>query len=189
MKKNETIEMMKYLKQNYEFFEITEEKVNVWYESLKEYKFTDVLNNLKKVIGTGQWKQVPPIDVITHGLKEQSLYLDWQKGVVKCPRCGKVFNVDNEFYQSKALEEHRSKCNSIDYVIRETKKWFDKDLTRSELWKMSNDEFDYRYNKLVKYIKNHTEDETTKRFLDYEINPPSDEKAREELKRVFGYET
>mgnify|MGYP002517133227 CR=1 FL=1 len=62
MKKNETIEMMKYIKTNYEFFEITEEKINVWYETLKAYTFNDVLNNLKKdlekfnVIFDNWWK-------------------------------------------------------------------------------------------------------------------------------------
>lgn len=186
MKKNETIEMMKYLKNNYEFFEITEDKVNIWYETLKDYKFTDVLENLKKVIGTGQWKQVPPLDTIIHNLKTEDKYLDWKKGVVRCPRCGRAFNVDNENYECKALEEHRSRCNSIDYVIRETKKWFGKDLTRAELWNMPKDEFDYRYNKLVEYIMSNTKDETLKKFLSYEFNAPSDEKAKEELKKVFG---
>lgn len=186
MKKNETIEMMKYIKTNYEFFEITEEKVNVWYETLKAYTFNDVLNNLKKVIGSGQWKSAPPLDVITHGLKEQSSYLDWQKGVVKCPRCGKAFNIDNESYESVGLNEHRKRCNSIDYVIRETKKWFNKDLTRAELWNMDEDEFNYRYNKLVEHIMKNTKDENQRTFLSYEFNPPMQDDAKAEIERVFG---
>lgn len=186
MSKNETIEMMKYIRTNYEFFDITEEKINLWYETLKEFNFNDVLMNLKKVIGTGQWKSAPPLDVIIHGLKEQASYLDWQKGIVKCPRCGKAFNIENESYECRALNEHRSRCNSIDYVIRETKKHFGKELTRKELWEMPKDEFDLRYQKLVDYIKTHTEDEMTIKFLEYETNPPSTEKALEELKKVFG---
>lgn len=186
MKKNETIEMMKYIKTNYEFFEITEEKVNVWYETLKAYTFNDVLNNLKKVIGSGQWKSAPPLDVITHGLKEQSSYLDWQKGVVKCPRCGKAFNIENESYECKALDKHRSRCNSIDYVIRETKKHFGKELTRTELWNMDEEEFNYRYDKLVEYIKKNTKDENLIKFLNYEKNPPIQEIAKAEIERVFG---
>ena len=96
--------------------------------------------------------------------------IDYKEQNVRCQRCNKIVK-ESEY------DAHFDRCSSIDYVIRESKKWFRKELTRKFLWEMSDEEFNERYNKLLHYIYEHTQNESEKTRIGFIFNPPSREKA------------
>lgn len=173
MNKLEVKEVLDYLSYNYNTFNVTEGLFKMWLDELQQYDKNDVMDKIKKLIASGNYKMVAPQLVsITNGLTKTDKKIDWSKTVTFCPICNKAFQCDDKLY-SREYNEHRPKCQSIDYVIRQSKKWFNKEITRKELWDMPQVEFDERYNKLLHYIQDHTENETEKQVIGYIFNPPT----------------
>lgn len=172
MNKIEVKEILDYLSYNYTSFNVTEGLFNMWLDELQQYDKEDVMNKIKQMIASGNYKMVAPQLVsITNNLTRTDKKIDWTKTVTFCPICNKAFQCNKDMY-SQDYVEHRPKCQSINYVIKQTKKWFGKDLTRSELWAMSEGEFNQRYDKLLHYIHEHTEDESEKQIIGYVFDPP-----------------
>ena len=165
MNKAEVNSILEYISINYPDFQITDELFNMWLDELQQYDYEDVLNKLKDMLKTGHYNSRPPILMnIISGLNKKSSKIDWKSTVVYCPICNKAFNCKKD-YSSPDLKEHEDRCRSIRYVIKQTKKWFNKDLSRAELWAMSKEEFDERYNKLLHYIYENTENEDEKDII------------------------
>ena len=174
MNKIEVKEVLDYLSYNYNTFNVTEGLFKMWLDELQQYDKEDVMDKIKKMIASGNYKvTAPQLVTITSGLTKTDKKIDWNKTVTFCPICNKAFQCDNTMY-SKDYEQHRPKCQSIRYVITQTKKWFGKDLTRAELWNMSEQEFNERYNKLLHYIQEHTDNETERTLIGYVFNPPNE---------------
>lgn len=178
MNKSEVKKVLDYLELNYSDFKVTKDLFDMWLDELQQYDYEDVMNKLKQMLGTGRYINTPPVLVsITNGLTAKNKKLDWKKQVVMCHICGKAFNC-NKDYSCPELKEHEDRCASIRYVIKQTKKWFNKDISRAELWAMSKEEFDERYDKLLHYIYEHTDNKDEKDVIGYIFNPPSPEVAR-----------
>ena len=174
MNKIEVKEVLDYLSYNYNTFNVTEGLFKMWLDELQQYDKDDVMNKIKQMIASGYYKTtVPQLVSITNGLTRTDKKIDWNKIVTFCPICNKAFQCD-EHMHSDEYDEHRKKCQSINYVIKQSKKWFNKDLTRSELWSMSEAEFNQRYDKLLHYIQEHTDNDTEKEIIGYIFNPPND---------------
>lgn len=183
MTKQEVNNILEYISLNYPSFEVNDSLFNMWLDELQQYDFVDVFNRLRDLIMSGRYEIKPPtLLYLINGLQKTSGKVDWTKGVIFCERCHKAFNYDATKPLPNEIKEHRDKCRSIDYVIKQTKKWFNKDLTRGELWGMSEEEFNQRYNKLLDYIHKHTDDEEEKTRIGYIFNPPNEE----EVKKMFG---
>lgn len=179
MNKAEVNTLLEYLSLNYPDFKITDELFNMWLDELQQYDCKDVMDRIKDMLSTGHYNSRPPVLMsITNGLTKKSKKINWKDRVVMCHICGKAFNV-NEKWESNDLKEHEDKCAEIRYVIKQTKKWFNKDLTRAELWAMSKKEFEERYDKLLHYIYDHTDNQTEKDIIGYIFNPPSPQKTKE----------
>lgn len=173
MNKADVREILECIALNYKTFEITETLFKMWLDELQQYDKEDVMNKLKDMIASGKYNINPPmLMTLVNGLTKKSKKLDWSKNITYCRRCNKAFQCDKDGY-SKDYKEHEGKCKSIDYVIKQTKKWFGKELTRAELWAMNEKEFNERYDKLLHYIYNHTEDDNEKTIIGYIFNPPT----------------
>ena len=59
---------------------------------------------------------------------------------------------------------------SVDYVITNTKKWFNKELDKKELFNMNDDDFKIRYMKLLAYIYKNTDNEKEKDIIGKILN-------------------
>jgi hypothetical protein len=174
MNKVEVKEVLDYLSYNYNTFNVTEGLFKMWLDELQQYDKTDVMEKIKKMIASGNYRiSAPQLVSITSGLVKTDKKIDWNRTVTFCKGCNKAFQCDNTGY-SKEYDEHRGKCNSINYIIKQRKKWFNKDTTRAELWAMSEQEFNERYNELLHYIHDHTDNETEKTMIEYVFNPPKD---------------
>lgn len=172
MIREEVIDLLEFISLNYQNFKFDERLVDNWFNDLQQYDLRDVKENLKSFMADEKYQHEPPkLSLLTRGLIKKHEKVDWTKVETFCQRCHKPLSISE-------YEDHIDRCSSIDYVIRETKKWFSKELTRKELFAMPEQEFNERYNKLLHYIHDHTQDESEKKIIGFIFNPPSKERVR-----------
>ena len=178
MNKKETIELLNFIHTFYKDFEIREDIISAWYNIMCEYDFNDVKREVEKFMAEDRYqKQLPTAYMLIKGLPKVKEKVDVQDGVkIYCNICNRPFNSHEE------LDKHFDRCSSIRYVIKQSKKWFKKDIDKGFLWGLNDEEFEERYNKLLKYIMEHTEDENERKRIGFIFNPPSEQEAREFLK-------
>ncbi|UAL46828.1 hypothetical protein K7887_18480 [Sutcliffiella horikoshii] len=77
MTEEQSLEILEHIAAAYDHFKLSEKRVNVWSEQLKNMDFKGVLHNLNKHIGT---KKFPPtIADIAAKLPEKNKFLEEQK--------------------------------------------------------------------------------------------------------------
>lgn len=175
MTKEQVKELLNILNNNYNNFlneNNYESILTTWLNELCQYDNDEVIERTKELLSKSEFQmKQPTLYHIVAPLTKVNDKVDFTKVVVYCDRCRRAFN------KYEDLLQHQDKCSAIDYVIRETKKWFNKDITRRELFQMKDDEFEERYNKLLNYIMNHTTDEDEKKRISFIFNPPTQEEA------------
>ena len=176
MGKEETKELIKLIKYNYPSLEVKEGMISMWAQIMSEYEFDDVKHSLEVYMADDRFQKQPPTAyLLVKGLPKIGDRIDFTKDTFYCRHCGKAFNDLDEH------DRHFEKCSSIQYLIRENKKWFNRIIDRRSLWQLSDDEFEERYNKMLKYIMEHTTDDREKQRIKYIFNPPSEQEAKEFL--------
>lgn len=184
MNKDEVSQLLSDFESNYKDFTVTKELFDTWLNELQQYDFDDVIARVKQLFAGGRYNyNPPPLIMVTDGLTKKHHKLDWKKNVVLCHFCNKGFNVDEKGYSAE-LKEHENRCRSINYVIRQMKKWYGVTITRGELWALPKEEFDTKYDKLLHYIYEHTDNPVEKDVIGYIFNPPNPQKVKE----IFGVE-
>ena len=104
MNKIEVKEVLDYLSYNYNTFNVTEGLFKMWLDELQQYDKEDVMDKIKKMIASGNYKvTAPQLVTITSGLTKTDKKIDWNKTVTFCPICNKAFQCDNTMY-SKIIE-------------------------------------------------------------------------------------
>lgn len=172
MKQEEVIDLLEFININYPDFKVNDKVTKMWFDELQQYDIEDVKDNLKSFMSNEYYQKEPPkLALLTKDLVKKYEKVNWNKVETLCFRCGKPLSLEE-------YDAHFDRCSSIDYVIRETRKWFKKELTRKELWQMPDDEFNERYNKLLRYIYEHTTDESEKKVIGFIFNPPKKEIAK-----------
>ena len=119
--------------------------------------------------------QPPFLEVIVKGLTKKQNKLDFSELTYFCMFCKRPFNDRNE------LEEHQDRCRSIKYIISQYKRFnlgeIDNNKKR-ELYELPEEEFDRQYKIILKYVMQHTNDESEKTRIGFIFNPPTPEQAR-----------
>ena len=160
-----------YINENNKAFMLEE-----WCKELNEYSFDDTIERIKQVMSEERYQMKPPtLYYITNGMIKLKNKIDYNEDVHYCDNCHRPFNDLNQ------MMEHRARENSIEYIIRESKKWFNKTFDKEgidNLYEMSEEEFDTRYKKLLKYIYDHTDNEFEKQRIGCIFNPPEPEEAK-----------
>lgn len=174
MIKQEINKLLHFIDDNYSnnFIQKNSNFMATWESELSQYDYDDVLNKFKEYAKNDNYGKIPTLYMLISGLSKTSNKVDFTKQVIYCDLCHRAFNGYEE--QLK----HKEKCLSIDYVIKQSKKWFNKELTRKELWEMPTQKFEDRYNKLLKYIYEHTIDSEEKKRIGFIFVPPSPEVAK-----------
>lgn len=172
MEKNEVSDLLDYIVNIYPNFKIDDSIMNTWFNELQQYDLDDVKGNLKSFMASEYYQKQPPtVSLLIKGLQRKYEKTDWNKVETLCQRCHKPLSLSE-------YDNHFSRCSNVDYVIRETKKYYHKELTRKELFAMSDEEFNERYNKLLHFIYDHTKNESEKTRIGFIFNPPSKEQAK-----------
>jgi len=155
----ETNLFLKRIKQYYNDFIIDSFKVEEWYNQLKDYDADDVNRKLDKHLKSEMYGDYPPkLNYILAGIMKAKDKNAVRKYIIVCQNCGKELDYFD-------YDEHLRKCNSIDYVIREMKKYLNKDVTREQLESMSEEKFWDKYDAMLEIIKSKLPDGSGKKKL------------------------
>ena len=173
MNREEVVDLFEFLEINYPSFSYSSKTIDTWVSELQMFDVDDVKRNLKELMAEDLYSKTPPLlSRIIRGLTPKKEKIDFTKNIYFCSRCNRGFNSKEE------CDEHFNRCSSVDYVIRETRKWFKKELTRKELFAMSDEEFQERYCKLLHWIQNHTHNESDKTRIEFIFKKKKKERAK-----------
>jgi hypothetical protein len=171
------IEECKALYSTYRSMYEDEEVSKEWYRILKYYDIKDIYASLKKH-KEGNYQRSP----ITLGDLTRDLQTITEKEnrsleniKIWCKNCGKTV-----LY--KDAQKHEDRCRSTDYIIIQCKKWLNKAISTDYLWSLSDEEFERRYNSLLRYILEHTTNKQEKEIISYIFNSPSQSETMEFFK-------
>lgn len=151
MNKVECKEILDFIRYNYNT-NVDNNLFNVWFDELQQYDKNDVMSRLKEMVGYEIYQLKPPtLMALVKDVPKTQQKLDWGKGVVFCNICGKAFQVPNVKVQGALdeLHKHEDKCRSMNYIIKQAKKYKDKDISRKELWDLTDDEFNALYDRTL----------------------------------------
>ena len=184
MNKEEVKEILMILKINYPNI-INESNIaqmlDTWTTELSQYDRNDVRDRIKDLLSKQEYQMKPPtLYHIIATLKKKNEKINWEEMVYFCDNCKRPFNSYDE------MMKHRARENSIRYIERETKKWYNKELTDTEkakLYQMEEKTFQEGYNRLLKHIQENTTDEEEKIRIEYIFNPPNEIEALEFINR------
>lgn len=140
-------------------FLITNNVYQEWNRILEPYDYLDVDNKLNDFFQNGDnYGRYPDAYQL---VKRLTKVIDKSKNrgmVIGCKNCGRLLPIEE-------YDAHFDKCNSVDYLVRNYKKYYDKDLSLSKLWKLSDDKFWEMYWKFNEQIISSVEDEKEKNAL------------------------
>ena len=185
MNKEQVKALLKLISTNYPNF-ISENNfkdiLSTWTTELSQYSYKDVESQLKELLAKSEFQMKPPtLYHITCNLTKKSEKIDYSEMTVFCSNCGRMFNTIDE------MMIHKERCNSVEYIVQQWKKWYGKELTKADirtLYEMEEMPFRERYNKLLHYIYEHTKDENEKTIISYIFNPPNQQEAQEFINKA-----
>lgn len=137
---NETKQFMERIKTYYPTFIIDDFTIKEWHSQLKDYTDQDINEKLNEHLKSEQFGDyIPKLNFLTKYLTKEK-----DKGIIKtykisCSKCGKVLTNEN-------IEEHYERCNSVQFLIDNSKKYLNKNLNRDKLMECDDKTFkDYYY--------------------------------------------
>ena len=141
----ETKEFMERIKVYYPNFMVDEYTLKEWYGQLKDYSTQDINEKFNEHLKSEQYGDyIPKINFLTKYLtKEKDKGNTNINGIfTNCQLCGKVIPL-------KEYKEHYSHCSSVDYIIRQVRRFKSKELTREQLEELGENKFNELYEKVV----------------------------------------
>lgn len=159
MEKKETITFMQRVRSYYPEFAMDDFKINEWHNQLKDYDASDVNERLDKHLKSETYGDYPPkLNFILAGIIKTKDKDTVRQYNIQCANCGAILDYFN-------YDTHIRKCNAIDYVIREMKKYLNKTITREQLESMSDSNFWDKYDAMLQIIKDKLPDGSGKKKL------------------------
>ena len=168
MKKNETVEILKRIKSNYQDFIVDEYKTNEWYKELKDYDFEDVMQKVEEHMRSEEYGKYPPkLYFLTKYLSTTAQKNNKTHFLLQCPIC-------KDYIPEEIYDEHYDRCMDIEYIDNILKKYFNKQLTK-EQWKdnlkISQEQFQVKYMEFLDKVYNKLPKEEQE-LINNIINPP-----------------
>lgn len=145
MTREDTKNFLRRIKQHYQDFSVDDYKIAEWHNELKDYNVDDINNKFEEHLRNEQYgNNIPKIWFLTKYLtKEKDKGKDSaDKILTNCQLCGKEIKLSE-------YEEHYHKCSSVEYVIRQYKKYRNQELPREDIEALGNNKFEELYNKAI----------------------------------------
>lgn len=143
------------IKVNYPTFVNDDYTRSEWYKELKDYSLNDVMEKLEQHFRSEQYgNQIPKVYFLTKYLKKEKEKNKEIDGLLQCQLC-------HQFVDYKDYEDHYDRCSSIDYLDNQYFKYFKKRLEenkKQQLYLVSSNIFNEKYDKMLEYILSHTDD-------------------------------
>jgi hypothetical protein len=151
--------LITYIKQNYHDFRLTDEELKHWYKGTKNFLLEDIIERLDQHL-LGEYKTTyPKLLWLMQGLKTVSEQELEAKSKIICRFCQKELKIDK-------FQEHYKRCCSVNYIQKKYKQLFNKEVDTTDLLKMSEFEFDKKYNEFIELIRDKVPDIKERKRID-----------------------
>ena len=148
MKINETREFMERVKVHYPTFIIDTYTIEEWHSQLKEYSYEDINKRFNEHLQSEQYGEyIPKIWFLTKNLIKEDDKERATSDKVKftCNICGEEVTLIN-------WNSHYDRCIVEEYIIKQAKKYRNKDIDRSEIKALSQEKLDALYEKMINIV-------------------------------------
>lgn len=143
MKKMEVVHFMERIKVYYPTFKDNDVAKDEWIRKLEPYSYDDCMKKLDEHLKGDYQDRQPMPDWITKHLKTEE---EKNKGYIaypiECPNCHKY--VEQDEYDS-----HLAKERTIDTIVRDLKKYCNKEVKLESLINLPDDDFERAYQKYL----------------------------------------
>ena len=158
MKKQEVLKFLQKIKVYYPSFNISDTTKEEWQRKLEPYDFEDCCMKLDKHLEGDYQNDIPKPYWITKYLKTTEQKQCNHEYHIVCPNCEMVVPVID-------LDNHMRRCNATEYVIKEMKKYLNKEVSREQLNSMEENLFWEKYDAMLQIIADKLPKESVKRKL------------------------
>ncbi len=175
MNREEVLNLISQIDMNYKNFDLNpDDIIDSWYEELSQYDCSEVNQKLREYMEDERYQYTPPkLVFLIKDLKKIYDKVNLKKVTIFCRFCKRGF-------QEKELKKHEDRCRSVRYIASKYKK-LGKQVDKRSLYTMSQEEFDQKYEQLLKHIMEISKDENEKARISFIFNPPKADKARKFL--------
>lgn len=141
MNREQVKTLFKRIKVHYNTFKSKDQDVfDEWCRRLQDYRANGVFDNFDRYLKEQHDEPPKVIDLINEFIRIEKDF-----NSINCTICGRKESLSN-------YDKHFSRCNSIDYICRSSKKYFGQVLNKQKLWELSDEEFEDRYWKFCKKL-------------------------------------
>lgn len=153
MSKEEIARLFNRIKNHYNTFTTSDEKIMEWYKFLKEYNARDVNGRLDEYLQENH-EQPPIMFSLTRGLTKiekepEKFYL------MKCEYCGEPMYVGDDMTE---FLNHERECMKIDFIDRMSVRFRGEHIASIKYYQMSKEELDAEYHKVMNFYLQHKND-------------------------------
>lgn len=174
MEKRKVIDILEYLSVNYTTFGDPVSKIEVWNQVLKDYNYEETINRINEMMTRREFLTTPPtLMAIVGPLTKSNEKISLDGKLFGCQFCKRLFNSIEE------MEQHEDRCRSIRYIERQYQRFGKDSINKRELYEMQEDDFQTKYKQLLKFVYEHSYNETEKNIIASIFNPPNPDKAKE----------
>lgn len=143
MEKKETNIVLQRIKTYYPKFFYASYTVENWYMELKDYEPEIIIEALRQYAGENiEPPSVINLKSIADRLLTQSEVLEYK---TFCKYCGRLLDHD-------MVRIHEDRCRSTKYMCTKYEEIYNKTLDKRSLWELPKEEFDKRYDDLLKVV-------------------------------------
>lgn len=173
MNKKQVIEILEYLGMSYPNFGDIESKLGFWYDTLQYYNYLDVKDRLYDLMQLKEFGLAAPnLSRIVAPLTKIKDKMENKDFSYYCMFCRRIFNDYDE------LCAHEDRCRSVKYIVRQYERFNLGTVDKAKLYNMPSDEFDEKYNKLLKIVQQRTGSAEEKQIIEYIFNPPTPDETK-----------
>lgn len=134
------------IKVNYPTFVNDDFTRSEWYNELKDYSLNDVMEKLEQHFRSEQYgNSIPKVYFLTKYLTKEKDKLKTNICYISCSKCG-------ERISNQEMEGHYERCNSVEFLIDNSKKYLNKNLNREKLMEADDKVFKEYYYKTCQEI-------------------------------------
>lgn len=180
MTKEQTKNLFRRIKSHYQEFAIDDFKVDEWYKELKDYDYEDITRRFELYLNSEDYGQVLPK---LWFLKKNLLTID-EKKESKVYKCSVICQICGEEIPFRGYDIHYAKCSAINYMQTQIKKIYGKDTPRKVLERLTNEEFNVKYNTLLSIVQNQTIDSFQKKLIEEILHPGTELTVSEAIKSL-----
>ena len=154
MEKLEKQSIMQKVSSYYPDYKFDAFMIKEWEQELDKYDFDDVYKRLSEHLKDEQNGKYPPrVHILTKNLLSTTDKQNYGSSKVECQLC-------HRWLPYIEYDKHFRRCSSVRYIERQYKKYHNREIDKFSLYNMPEEEFQMKYDKVVEFVKEHTEDET-----------------------------